>query len=206
MNSQARWCRPGVSVSFDDDSGRSSVGILDVLRAVPARPADTERGDTDTVKRIVAELDSLPAERARFLAAFAYVLSRVAHADSRITADETEAMREIVRKLGHLPEAQAVLVVEIAKHQARLFGGTENYLVTREFREIATGEQRLELLDCVFAVAASDGAISTIEESQAGQIARELGFTQPEYASALAAHAEHRTVLRSLRATRAPAS
>ncbi len=182
------------------------MGILDVLRAVPATPAATERGDTDTVKRIVAELDSLPAGRARYLAAFAYVLSRVAHADSRITGDETEAMREIVRKLGHLPEAQAVLVVEIAKHQARLFGGTENYLVTREFREIATEEQRLELLDCVFAVAAADGAISTIEESQAGQIARELGFTQPEYASALAAHAEHRTVLRSLRATRAPAS
>ena len=182
------------------------MGILDVLRAVPATPASTERGDTDTVKRIVAELDSLPAGRARFLAAFAYVLSRVAHADSRITADETEAMREIVRKLGHLPEAQAVLVVEIAKHQARLFGGTENYLVTREFREIATGEQRLELLDCVFAVAASDGAICSIEESQAGQIARELGFTQPEYASALAAHAEHRSVLRAMRALRAPAS
>ena len=48
------------------------MGILDVLRAVPTRPAATERGDTDTVKRIVAELDSLPAERARFLAAFAY--------------------------------------------------------------------------------------------------------------------------------------
>ena len=197
---------PGAAATIDDDSARSSVGILAVLRAVPASPADTERGDTDTVKRIVAEIESLPAGRARFLAAFAYVLSRVAHVDSRITGEETEAMREIVRKLGHLPEAQAVLVVEIAKHQARLFGGTENYLVTREFREIATDAQRLELLDCVFAVAASDGAISTIEESQAGQIARELGFTQPEYASALAAHAEHRTVLRSLRATRATAS
>ena len=52
------------------------------------------------------------------------------------------------------------------------------------------------------AVAAADGSISAIEESQVGQIAKELGFTQPEYASALAVHAEHRTVLRSLRAKR----
>ncbi len=89
-----------------------------------------------------------------------------------------------------------------ATSQARLFGGTENYLVTREFREIATAEQRLELLDCLFAVAAADGSISAIEESQAGQIAKELGFTQPQYASALAAHAEHRTVLKSIRAKR----
>ena len=50
--------------------------------------------------------------------------------------------------------------------------------MTREFREIATAEQRLELLDCLFAVAAADGSISSVEESQAGQIAKELGFMQ----------------------------
>ena len=33
-------------------------------------------------------------------------------------------MEEIVRVLGHLPEPQAVLVVEMAKHQVRLFGAT----------------------------------------------------------------------------------
>ena len=183
------------------------MGILELLGvggrgATPEQRSATGHGDTDTVRRIVNELEALEPARARFLAAFAYVLSRVAHADSHISEDETEKMREIVQKLGHLPEAQAVLVVEIAKGQTRLFGGTENYLVTREFREIATAEQRLELLDCLFAVASADGAIGTAEESQSGQIAKELGFTQPEYASALAAHAEHRTVLRSLRAKR----
>jgi|TARA_B100001971_G_scaffold40041_1_gene35096 uncharacterized tellurite resistance protein B-like protein len=181
------------------------VGILEIL-GITGRGGSAEQqtatghGDTDTVRRIVGELEALEPPRARFLAAFAYVLSRVAHADSHISEEETESMREVVQKLGHLPEAQALLVVEIAKSQARLFGGTENYLVTREFREIATATQRLELLDCIFAVAAADGSISAIEESQAGQIAKELGFTQPDYASALAAHAEHRTVLRGLRA------
>ncbi len=182
------------------------MGILELLgvagRGANAQASAAGHGDTDTVRRIVSELAALEPARARFLAAFAYVLSRVAHADSHISEDETEAMREILQKLGHLPDAQAVLVVEIAKGQATSFGGTENYLVTREFREIATDAQRLALLDCLFAVSASDGAISTVEESQAGQIAKELGFTQPEYAAALAAHAEHRTVLRSLRAKR----
>ena len=182
------------------------MGILERLgvggRGGGERTSASGHGDTDTVRRIVGELEALEPARARFLAAFAYVLSRVAHADSHVSEDETEKMHEILQKLGHLPEAQAVLAVEIAKSQARLFGGTENYLVTREFREIATAEQRLELLDCLLAVAAADGAISTIEESQTGLIAKELGFTQPEYATALAAHAEHRTVLRSLRAKR----
>jgi hypothetical protein len=34
-------------------------------------------------------------------------------------------------------------------------GGTEDYLVTREFREISTPAQRRELLDCLFAAAAA---------------------------------------------------
>lgn len=186
------------------------MGILELLGVGGGRGTSNKtsssrspgHGDTDTVRRIAGQLEALEPARARFLAAFAYVLSRVAHADSHVSEHETDEMSEIVQGLGHLPEEQAAMVVEIAKSQARLFGGTEDYLVTREFREVATKEQRLELLDCLFAVAAADGAISTIEESQTGQIAKELGFTQPEYAAALAAHAEHRTVLRGLRAKR----
>jgi hypothetical protein len=38
-------------------------------------------GDTDTVRRIVGELEALPPEDARYVAAFAFILARVAHAD-----------------------------------------------------------------------------------------------------------------------------
>ena len=180
------------------------MGILETLGVGVPGGGLVDHGDTDTVKRIVAALEDLDPARARFLAAFAYGLSRGAHADSTVCVNETKTMQEIVQKLGHLPEVQAVLVVEIAGNQAQLIGGTENYLVTREFREIATEDQRIELLDCLFAVAAADGAISTIEESQAGQIAKELGFTQPEYASALSVHSDHRAVLQTLRSKRRP--
>jgi len=81
-------------------------------------------GDTDTVRRIVAELDQLDPSRARYLAAFAYVLSRVAGADLEISEVETARMVELLIRLGHLSEPQALLVVEIAKNQNRLFGGT----------------------------------------------------------------------------------
>jgi uncharacterized tellurite resistance protein B-like protein len=60
----------GFGQSRDDVSGES--------------PAETE-----TVRRIVDRLDHLEPERARFVAAFAYVLSRVAHADLKISEDET---------------------------------------------------------------------------------------------------------------------
>lgn len=156
------------------------------------------QGDTETVRRIARELEAMPPERARFVAAFAYILSRVAHADLDISTEESRKMEQIVERLGGLPEEQAVLVVEIAKSQARLFGHTENYLVTREFTEIAGREQCEELLDCLFAVSAADESISSVEETQIRQIASELGFTHSDYVEARAAWSDKREVLKGL--------
>jgi len=156
----------------------------------------TVAGDTDTVRRIVGELDQLDPIRARFLAAFAYVLSRVASADLHVSDVETARMVELLVRVGQLPEAQAVLVVEIAKSQNRLFGGTENFLVTREFRDIASDAEREVLLDCLFAVSAADDEVSGEEETQIWQIARELGFSHQEYIRVRMAYSDKRTVLR----------
>jgi uncharacterized tellurite resistance protein B-like protein len=158
-------------------------------------------GDTETVRRIVAELDRLEPARARHLAAFAYVLSRVAGADRHVSQAETDTMVEILRRVGQLPEEQALLVTEIAKNQNRLFGGTENFLVTREFRDVANEGERRDLLDCLFAVSAADAAVSGEEESQIWQIASELGFSHREYVDARLAYSDLRTVLRPPRAT-----
>jgi uncharacterized tellurite resistance protein B-like protein len=127
------------------------------------------------------------------------VLSRVARADLRVADTETVRMTAILQRIGHLPQEQAALVVEIAKAQSRLFGGTEDFLVTREFRAISTAEERRELVDCLFATAASEDGISLTEESQVRQIASELGFSPDEYVAIRLGWSEHRKVLRGLR-------
>src|SRR5439155_958948 len=75
---------------------------------------------------------------------------------------------------GGIDASQAVLVAEMAKLQARLQGGTEDFVVTREFREMSTMEQRVALLRCCFAVEAADGTITADEASVVNEIAREL--------------------------------
>ncbi len=172
---------------------------LGLTSSSPVEATATGAGDTETVRRIVAELEALPEERARYVAAFAYILSRVAHADREISPEETAEMERILREVGHLPEGQAVLAVQIAKSQNRLFGGTENFLVTREFKEISTVEQRRELLDCLFAVSAADDSISGVEESQVRQIASELDFSHREYVEARSAWSDKREVLKPFR-------
>ncbi len=156
-------------------------------------------GETETVRRIAARLERLEPATAKYLAAFAYVLARVAQADLRVEASETEEMLRSVRSLAELSDEEAALVVEIAKSQARLLGGTENYVVTREFARIATREQRAGLLQCLYATAAADGSISSVESAEIDAIADELGFTRPEALALRAAWRDKLAVLRDLR-------
>lgn len=172
--------------------------LKDLFGLEDASEASEDQAATDTVRRIAAELEALPPEQARYVAAFAYVLSRVAHADLDVSKDETRKMEEIVQRFGRLPEDQAVLVVEIAKSQARLFGETENYLVTRELDDMATREQKEEILDCLFAVSAADDSISSTEETHIRQIASELGFSHKEYVETRSDWSDKREVLKGL--------
>jgi uncharacterized tellurite resistance protein B-like protein len=160
-----------------------------------------ERGDTASVRRIAAQLERLEPDDAKFLASFAYVLARVASADLKITEEETAEMERLVTLLASLSEGEAALVVQIAKTQSNVLGDTENYVVTREFRRIASREQRVHLLQCLYAVAAADGTISGGETSVIASIAEELGFTRAE---ANALRAEYRDKLSVLAGT-APA-
>lgn len=174
------------------NSGKEAqLNISDLLQSIKNRLNDTvnrssdlERDQTETVRKIVQQLDSLEPERARYIAAFAYILSRVARADMQISDVETREMEHQVIQLSNLPAEQAMLVVQIAKTQATLFGGTENFLVTQEFNEMTNLQQRLEVLDCLFAVAAADNVISTVEEREIRLINDELQLTHEQFIAA----------------------
>ena len=97
-----------------------------------------DSGDTETVRRIASQLERIEPDKAKYLASFAYVLARLAHADLDIDATETAEMERSVKALAALSDAEAALVVQIAVSQARHLGGTENYMVTREFRQAST--------------------------------------------------------------------
>lgn len=145
-----------------------------------AASAGTGSSDTETVRRIARELDAIPRDRARYLAAFAYLLTRAAAADLHISDIETAEIERVVEEFGAIPEAQAVLVAEIARTQSLLHGATEDYLVSRQFRELSTLEERHALLRCCYVVGSADGTITADESSVLQQIARELDLPADE--------------------------
>ncbi len=151
----------------------------------------------ETVRKIVDALDQLEPERARYIASFAYILSRVANADQEISATEVRAMERILRELGGLEEEEAILVVQMAKTQTLLFGSTENYLVTREFYKMATQEQKVQLLESLFAVSSADESISSAEDGEIRRIATEMNLTRSDFNQARAAYTQFLEVLKN---------
>lgn len=179
-------------------------GLIDRLKAAaeldePAPAPGSVPGETETVRRIVARLESLPAERARYLAGFAYILARAAHADLDISAPETAVMESAVGELGGLDPAQAVLVVQMAKFQSRAKFGTEDYLVTREFTGFATDEEKQALVRACFAVGAADDEITNDEAQTINQIARELGLDRPTLNAIREAYVDKFSAIRAAR-------
>ena len=191
---------PGGPRTDDDTPGMNGAAASHGSRA--PSPADASAPDTATVRRIVSELEALPPDRARYLAAASYVLARVANSDLVISPEETAFMERTLVEESGIGEAEAILVVEAAKQQARLFGSTEDYLVTREFKRISDPDQRLRLLRACFLAAAADNSISSAESSTLDQIASELDIEAAALGALRTEFGDRMSVVQAMRAVR----
>jgi uncharacterized tellurite resistance protein B-like protein len=152
--------------------------------------------ETEAIRKILQVLDGMEPEHARYIAVFAFILSRVARADLSISGDETREMERLVQKEGGLSKEQAILVVQTAKTQNRLLGGTENFQVTHEFNKIATVEQKRQLLNCLYAVSAADQSITTVEDNEVSETARELFLSHDDLVTARLRYRQYLSVLK----------
>jgi len=86
-------------------------------------------------------------------------------------------MEEILIEHGRLTAAQAVVVVEIAKHRARLSDCGRSYGESRWLRSEFDRDRLRRVLACLCSVASADGDTSPSESGEIHQIALELGFS-----------------------------
>jgi uncharacterized tellurite resistance protein B-like protein len=160
-------------------------------------------GDDDALGPMVRELRQLDPADARYIAAFAYLLSRAAHADHHLSDAERAAMERLIVERAQLEPSRAHLVIGLATAQSMAVRGTQDFVVTREFARIATPEQKRALVDCLFAVTAADEAIITAEDNEIRRVASEIGV---EHGDFVAIRQRYRDRLAVLRRPGAPSS
>lgn len=124
---------------------------------------------------ISARLEALPDEESRFIAAFAYLLARIAGADLRTDQAEREAITARLEALAKIAHDQATLLAETAIQAAKSHSASDDHLVARAFRDMTEDPERIRLLRCLYAVAAADQHISTREDNEIFEIANAIG-------------------------------
>jgi uncharacterized tellurite resistance protein B-like protein len=146
---------------------------VDPNAPLPVLSSESLPGETQSVHMIGAALSALPPARARYVAAFAYLLGRAANANLEVTEVERAEMRQIGEEAG-LDAETAKLVVDMSTTLSSDFGATEDFLVAREFKAISTMEERHRLLRACFLVMAADDEIDASEAHLVNRVAEEL--------------------------------
>lgn len=162
---------------------------LDSIRAwLGLAPAATEAPVAAAMRDLVDTLEHLEPARARYVARFAYLLGRIAHADQHVSPEESRAMEALLVKEGGLTPEQALMVAGLAKASNLMFGGTADFEVAREFAASATYDEKLALVRCLFGVASVDAAISVAEESEIHRIANHFRILPHDLTALRVAH------------------
>lgn len=167
---------------------------MSILKWLGLAGAEPDAAD-NKLHGIEQSLAAQGPERARFIACFAYILMRAAKADHHVSDDELQEVGRVIREWAHVDDEQAALIVRVAR-EAGHSRGTDDFLISREFERVATREEKLALLDCLFEIAGADAAIGTVEDNEVRRIASELKLEHSDYITVRQRHLGRLNVLR----------
>lgn len=171
------------------------MSLLARLGLAPSAPPP----EPGLLSAIRARLDRLPAERAEMVAAFAGLLMRVADAEDHVSEAEMAALRRLVAENARLGQDETEAVADLVASQLESVAGIEYSQLTRTMNAHASPEEKLRLLDCLYAVATADGVATVVEEEQIRAVARALMLSHADLIAVRQRYASRLEVLRGLR-------
>jgi uncharacterized tellurite resistance protein B-like protein len=174
---QTRNVQPDIETKpFEQDIHYARSVLATILRKLGVDVDVDDSGGSEALETIADALEQMEPSEARYIAAFAYLLSRVAHADHEVSDAERASMQTVLGQRAGLTPDRAAMVVQLATSRIIHVRGTDDYLVAREFAAMATRDQKRALLDGLFAVSASDDSIVTLEDNEIRRVASEIGL------------------------------
>ena len=159
---------------------------------------ETKKQDPEhsvVIHKIEQALSGYPEKDARYIACVAVLLARVADADSHVSTGEKDRIRSILRGQMKLPEAMADSVLTITFDNT-VFHSIERHLVIRRLNEIATLEQKQDLIRSLLHLACEDD-ISEAESTDIGQLATALLIPRTEFLALRSEFRNHLSILKN---------
>ena len=164
------------------------------------RRNDTPKEVTPQARERLAEIveqylaDADDATR-RIVTAVAGLLAKVAYADGHYSVQEEATIQKELSRVHGLSQAGVDAICGLLADQISHVALLGDHDWTRDLRELADRELRLEVLEVLVEMAVADQVLKHDEQTQLRRIAKALALTQDEYN---ALQAKHRDKLSTL--------
>jgi uncharacterized tellurite resistance protein B-like protein len=157
-----------------------------------AMPPEARDRLAEIVERYLADADE--ATR-RIVTAVAGLLAKVAYADGHYSTQEEAAIQKELSRVHGLSQAGVDAICGLLADQISHVALLGDHDWTRDLRDFADRELRLEVLEVLVEMAVADQLLKHDEQTQLRRIAKALSLTQDEYN---ALQAKHRDKLSTL--------
>jgi uncharacterized tellurite resistance protein B-like protein len=164
-----------------------------LLDKVAASTPEGARGFAGAVRSTMVGTDD---ETIRIVVAVAGLLGTVAYADRRYEAEEERHIRRELERIHALTAAGVDAVCTALRQHIVEISTIEAPLYARELLALTDRDFRVQVLDALVDLAASDNEITVAETNVLRLTATALGLTQADYNASQAMHRDKLTVFK----------
>ncbi|MGD8825731.1 MAG: TerB family tellurite resistance protein [Myxococcales bacterium] len=132
----------------------------------------------------------------RIVTAVAGLLAKIAYADGDYSPQEETTIRQELSRVHGLSEAGVDAICGLLADQISHVTLLGDHDWTRDLRELADRELRLEVLEVLVEMAVADQVLKHDEQVQLRRITKSLNLTQDDYNSVQAKHRDKLSTLR----------
>jgi uncharacterized tellurite resistance protein B-like protein len=146
----------------------------------------------EIVEQYLAEADD---STRRIVTAVAGLLAKIAYADGHYSTREEATIQKELSRVHGLSQAGVDAICGLLADQISHVALLGDHDWTRDLRELADRELRLEVLEVLVEMAVADEVLKHEEQTQLRRIAKALSLTQDEYNAIQARHREKLSTL-----------
>ncbi|MDD5306842.1 MAG: TerB family tellurite resistance protein [Deltaproteobacteria bacterium] len=146
-----------------------------------------QRGNKDLGSLFAAiekMLDGRPVDEVKRITGWAGLLGRVAYADLELAPEELAGIGEVLEQVHGLGPESARRVVGLIETERVQLLSIEDHFYARMINEVATPDEKRELLRALFRVAAADGIVAEREEAAIRVVSKALLLGHDDFIAA----------------------
>jgi uncharacterized tellurite resistance protein B-like protein len=163
---------------------------------------DCSVAQREKLGNLFAELEQLlhtySDEEVKLITGFSGLLGKVAYSDRIIKDEELKEIEKILLESTSLSSSLYEAVLDVVRRNTKELKGLQDYRYLRILNEVCSKEQKMDILQALFAVAAADDEIDFHEDHDLAIIAKGLNLSQQEFTEVRVKFSDKLSVMKNL--------